>query len=167
MDARKHAWALAVLALLSVAARYQTPNFVVTAPTPEMAQQIGQAAEKYRREIARDWLGYVMPEWSKPCPVTVRIERGAGGVTTFNFAKGLKSEDWTTVTQQHYGYRGLGELQNSWLDWVSKGCPGMDYAETSIAMRLASGRVAANTSKANGGKDAGGKEGSLVYRGQS
>src|SRR5688572_20617617 len=88
MDARKHAWAVALLALLSVAARYQTPNFIVTAPTSEMAQQVGQAAEKYRREIAQDWLGYAMPQWSKPCPITVRIERGAGGVTTFNFAKG-------------------------------------------------------------------------------
>ncbi len=274
MDARKHAWAVALLALLSVAARYQTPNFIVTAPTSEMAQQVGQAAEKFRREITQDWLGYVMPQWSKPCPITVRIERGAGGVTTFNFANGevfgwqmtvqgpldqildsvlphevthtifashfrqplprwadegacttvespkerdkqktmlvqflrtgrgiafphmfrmkeyprdvlplyaqghslstflvgqkgkskfmeyladgLKSEDWTAVTQQHYGYRGLGELQNAWLDWVQKGWPGADYSETSIAMRLASGRAGQ-----------GGTKDGFVYRGQS
>jgi hypothetical protein len=75
-------------------------------------------------------------------------------------ADGMKSEDWTTVTQQHYGYRGLGELQNSWLDWVQKGWPGADYAETSIAMRLASGRVGKG-----GSKD--GRDNSFVYRGQS
>jgi hypothetical protein len=77
-------------------------------------------------------------------------------------ATGLKSQDWTAATEQHYGYRGLGELQNSWLDWVQKGWPGADYGETSIAMRLASGR----TGKGNG-KDGGGKDNGFVYRGQS
>jgi hypothetical protein len=87
-EARATLWAVVAAALLSVAARYQTPNFIVTAPTAQMAEQVGQAAEHYRREIAKEWLGKEMPEWSRPCPVKVRLDNGAGGVTSFRFQDG-------------------------------------------------------------------------------
>ena len=80
---------LVCLALLSVAADYKTRNFVVHAPSPEIAEQVGKAAEVYRRELAKEWLGDEMPPWAAPCPITVKVGQiGAGGVTTFNFGGG-------------------------------------------------------------------------------
>lgn len=67
-------------------AGYQSENFVVTAPTPEIARQVGQAAEQYRKQLAIDWLGYELPRWAAPCPVKVKVGQiGAGGATTFSF----------------------------------------------------------------------------------
>jgi len=61
-------------------------NFVVTAPTPEIAKQVGEAAEVYRKELAIEWLGHELPRWSAPCPIKVKVgQLGAGGATTFSF----------------------------------------------------------------------------------
>ena len=66
--------------------RHQTPNFTVQASTPEIARQVGDAAEYFRREIARQWLGTELPKWSARCPIRVKVGQiGAGGQTTFNF----------------------------------------------------------------------------------
>ena len=71
------------------AARTQTPNFVVHARTQQMADEIGRAAEHYRRELAIEWTGQVMPNWHRPCPIHVREgDIGAGGATTFSFDRG-------------------------------------------------------------------------------
>lgn len=89
MDARCAKLLLVVLAWSAVAANYRTPNFVVTAPTPEIAQQVGQAAEKFRKELAVAWLGREMPRWYSPCPIQVMVgNMGAGGATSFNFDRG-------------------------------------------------------------------------------
>ena len=50
---------IAILAasLSSVAASYRTTNFIVSAPTSQLAQKIGNAAESYRNELAQRWLG--------------------------------------------------------------------------------------------------------------
>ncbi len=89
MDGRFSKWMGAVLALASVAATHRTKNFVVTAPTPEIARQVAQAAEVYRRELAVDWLGAEMPNWSTPCKVQVTVGQiGAGGATSFTFNEG-------------------------------------------------------------------------------
>jgi hypothetical protein len=70
-------------------ATYRTTNFVVDAPTPQIAQQIGQAAERYRKEKAILWLGKEMPTWGRPLPVEVTITMGgAGGATSFAFNNG-------------------------------------------------------------------------------
>lgn len=81
---------LFVGALSSLGASYRTPNFVINAPTAEFAEQVGEAAEIYRRELAIDWTGKPLPgNWEHPCPVTVIVgDIGAGGKTTFNFANG-------------------------------------------------------------------------------
>ena len=42
--------------LASLGFSYRTTNFVVEAPTQEIAQTIGQAAEHYRREKAMQWI---------------------------------------------------------------------------------------------------------------
>lgn len=68
------------------AASFRTQNFLVEAPTPQMAQQFGQYAEQYRKQKAIEWLGQEMPPWPKPCPLTVTPQMGgAGGATTFNY----------------------------------------------------------------------------------
>lgn len=85
---------LLVLAALSVIAAgrpnsgttVRTRNFVVTAPTQEIAKQVADAAEVYRRDIAIEWLGQELLPWFAPCPIFVKVGQiGAGGATTFSF----------------------------------------------------------------------------------
>ncbi|HEX4144488.1 MAG TPA: hypothetical protein VHY91_13355 [Pirellulales bacterium] len=77
-------------ACCALGANQRTPNFIVSAPTPQIAQQISQAAEQYRKQLAIDWLGREMPTWSEPCPITVQVgdHLGAGGATSFLFERG-------------------------------------------------------------------------------
>lgn len=73
----------------SLGASHRTQNFVVDAPTPQIAQQVGQYAEQYRKEKALQWLGREMPNWQQPCPLRVTVTMsGAGGATSFNFENG-------------------------------------------------------------------------------
>ncbi len=64
----------------------RTANFaVVDAPTPELAQQVAQAAEQFRKTLAIQWLGKELPRWSAPC--TIRVVAGnrpCEGVTNYN-----------------------------------------------------------------------------------
>jgi RNA polymerase sigma factor (sigma-70 family) len=61
-------------------------NFVVTAPTREVAEEFARKAEVYRREKAMEWVGHEMPPWPQPCPLTVHPKpTGAGGATKFDF----------------------------------------------------------------------------------
>ena len=90
MDARLlHAAAIAAVSL-SLGAGYRTTNFLVNAPTAQLAQEIGDAAEQYRRQLAIEWLGHVLPSWQRPCPITARVspQLGAGGATSFMFERG-------------------------------------------------------------------------------
>lgn len=64
----------------------RTRNFIVTAPDQQLATQIGFAAEKYRRELAIEWLGQELPDWPEPCMVTAYIKPEAFGETSFSFA---------------------------------------------------------------------------------
>ncbi len=80
---------LAVLAVPSPAATYRTTNFRVWASSEEVAERIGEAAERYRKEKAVQWLGKEMPPWRHICPVEVTVTLGgAGGATTFRFEDG-------------------------------------------------------------------------------
>src|SRR5437660_917459 len=73
----------------SSAASYRTQNFLVGAATADVAEQVGLQAERYRRDLALEWLGQAMPNWSAPCPITVQIGPiGSGGVTSFMFSGG-------------------------------------------------------------------------------
>jgi hypothetical protein len=69
---------------------YRTANFVVEASSPELAEKIGKQAEYYRRELAIQWIGSAMPNWSRPCPILAQVapNLGAGGATSFVFDKG-------------------------------------------------------------------------------
>ncbi|MCE5302941.1 MAG: hypothetical protein LLF97_07515, partial [Planctomycetaceae bacterium] len=79
---------LAALLWVSMGAQQRTPNFIVNTPDPAFAKQVAQAAEQYRRDLAVAWTGQAMPDWSRPCQMTVQIGGGAGGATTFVFERG-------------------------------------------------------------------------------
>ncbi len=67
------------------AADFRTQNFIVMAPSPGLAQAVGEAAEGFRRDLADHWLGHPLPDWPSPCPI--RVIAGnlpAQGVTQYN-----------------------------------------------------------------------------------
>jgi hypothetical protein len=101
---------LLVATCLSMGAQYRTQNFLVDAPNAQIAQQVGQYAEHYRREKSLLWLGYEMPPWTDPCPIKVKVTMGgAGGATSFAFDRGQ-------VLGQHMNIEGrLDRLINSVL----------------------------------------------------
>lgn len=81
---------LALLLVVSMGARQQSANFIVETPDANFAQQVSQAAEKFRHDLAIEWLGKAMPNWSQPCVMSVQVGQnlGAGGATTFVFDRG-------------------------------------------------------------------------------
>lgn len=85
---------------VSLGARVKTANFIVDTPDPTLARQIAVAAEKYRRDLAVEWLGKAMPNWSQACMITARAggNLGAGGETKFNFDRG-EVYGWRMVIQ--------------------------------------------------------------------
>ena len=95
MDARLFRLAALVPALVFVGATssqgatFSTQNFVVTTGDPDFARQVAETAERFRAQLARDWLGRELPRWFRPCQVSVMVGQiGAGGATTFTFAAG-------------------------------------------------------------------------------
>lgn len=81
---------LTCLAQPVLAASYRTTNFIVEAPTPAFARQVGEEAERLRRQLALEWLGHELPNWTQPCPVRLQVSPslGAGGATSFSFDRG-------------------------------------------------------------------------------
>ena len=72
-------------------ASVRTPNFIASAPTQAFAEQVARAAEGYRRDLAVEWLGDELPQWSQPCPISVHVvgdNGGNGGQTSFIFDHG-------------------------------------------------------------------------------
>src|SRR5262245_37194723 len=82
--------AAVVLSCASLGAKHRTENFTCEAASPRVAVEVCEAAERYRRELAIEWIGKELPKWSQPCPITVQVgERlGAGGATSFVFDHG-------------------------------------------------------------------------------
>src|SRR5262245_53388390 len=78
----------------------RSQHFIVSAPTPQLAEEICKAAEQYRRDLAIEWLGHELPEWRLPCPIRADVSPGlgAGGATSFVFHGGVPSE-WTMQIQ--------------------------------------------------------------------
>lgn len=80
---------VAMLACASMGAQFRTANFVVYAPNAQIAQQMGQWAEHYRREKAIQWLGQEMPQWGRPCPLHIQVSMDPpSGATSFQFGQG-------------------------------------------------------------------------------
>ncbi|MCB9873862.1 MAG: hypothetical protein H6821_06745 [Planctomycetaceae bacterium] len=258
MEARLSRAALVVAVFLSscavsLGASHRTENFIVTAPTQQLAQDVAETAESMRRDLAIEWLGHELGPWQDVCPITVNVgtHLGAGGATSFMFENGrpfgwtmsiqgsrerildsvlpheithtifathfgrplprwadegacttvediserqkqhnmlyefltthrgiafnemfamteypsdvlplysqgyslaryfiaqggkrkfveyvgdgMKWNNWTRATQQHYGYRSLSDLQVTWLDWVRRGSPALPAQQTLVA----------------------------------
>lgn len=100
MEARILRTGLILFSLLgSTGAGFQTRNFTVTASTPQIAKQVGEAAETYRRDLAIFWLGKPLPNWSRPCKLKVKTGAlGAGGETKFQFM-GNEVLNWNMYVQ--------------------------------------------------------------------
>lgn len=80
---------LAAVSNEPITGNLRTRNFVVTAPDQQLASQVGFAAEKYRRDLAKEWLGKEIPDWPQPCMITVQVNQQAFGETSFSFATGV------------------------------------------------------------------------------
>lgn len=80
---------LAVTPLVAAGASARSQNFIVSARTPDLAREICQAAETYRRDLAIEWLGAELPPWHQPCPIEAQVDPGfgAGGATQFSFSR--------------------------------------------------------------------------------
>ncbi len=81
----------------------RTPNFEVFAADASLAKQIGEVAEKARKEVAVAWLGQELASWGRPCAIRVHPKpSGQGGSTTFAFGNG-------GVLTQHMQVEGVPE----------------------------------------------------------
>jgi hypothetical protein len=66
--------------------RYVTTNFIVEAPTKEVAHTIGKQAEAERERLASLWLEQAAPAWEERCLIRVKAGKGkATGATTFQY----------------------------------------------------------------------------------
>lgn len=103
MEARFFSAALIAASLLSLGADHRTQNFLVSAPSPDVARALGEAGEMYRRELALEWLGRELPPWHEPCPIRVQVgpHLGAGGATSFMFDRG-RPFGWQMTIQGSY-----------------------------------------------------------------
>ena len=78
-----------LIAFMLFATSARAQNFTVSGGSQAFNQQVADAAETYRRELAIHWLGKELPRWAAPCPITVKPGNvGAGGATSFIFDHG-------------------------------------------------------------------------------
>ena len=76
---------LSVSPCFASAGNHRTRNFIIQAPSQQLAVAVGNAAEKFRRELAIYWTGRELPPWPRPCPIRVVAGNlAAQGVTTYN-----------------------------------------------------------------------------------
>jgi hypothetical protein len=77
------------------------------------------AMKEYPREM--------LPLYSQGYSLTryLILHGGEQGKRKFvNFVgDGMRQNNWTKATSDHYGYKSLSELQMAWLEWVKKGSP--------------------------------------------
>jgi len=109
MEARLLRAALVVaVAILSAGAgrpyvSVRSQHFIVSAPTQQLANEICQAAEQYRRDLAIEWLGRELPPWQEVCPIKADVAQGlgAGGATSFVFRSGTPTEWRMNIQGSH------------------------------------------------------------------
>jgi hypothetical protein len=77
---------ISTLSLSASGADKRTQNFLVFAPTQQLADEVAASAERFRRELAIYWLGGPLKPWPAPCPIRVVAgpNLAAQGVTTYN-----------------------------------------------------------------------------------
>lgn len=69
---------LIVLSVLSMGASYRTENFIVTADTVEMAQDVAERAERQKNEVALEWFGK-RQVWDRPWRIVVNTKQITSG----------------------------------------------------------------------------------------
>ena len=69
----------------------------------------------------------VMPLYSQGYSLA-RFLMAQGGKRAFldYISDGLRDENWSRATKQHYGFDNLRTLQDSWLAWVKQGSPDLN-----------------------------------------
>jgi hypothetical protein len=66
----------------------------------------------------------VMPLYAQAqSTVDFLIQQGGRRRFVAFLEEGMKDGQWAAAVQHHYGIQDLGELQNTWLAWVARGCP--------------------------------------------
>ena len=92
-----------------------TQNFVIYAPDQNLAKNAARLAEKYRRELSNNWLGYEIKPWTEKCPVYIQVGPHAGGETSFAFIEGQQRSE-------PIGWR-MQILRRSWKSWCRRTTP--------------------------------------------
>lgn len=93
MDARlSRAALLFAVTVLCTGADYRTENFIVRCSDPAFGKQVAHEAERFRRELAIEWLGHELPPWEAKCPILVKFEKHASGKTAFSFRPGFSGQ---------------------------------------------------------------------------
>ena len=91
-----------IFAMTSTAfsASHRTENFIVSAPNRALAKEIAVAAERFRHDLAAEWLGSALPRWPQPCPIKAHVQPnfGAGGQTSFSF-RNRQPFGWDMIIQ--------------------------------------------------------------------
>lgn len=76
----------------------ESANFIVYANDRLLAARVSQAAERYRKSLASEWLGRELPAWPQKCPIEVTIDLHPGGETSFAFVPNSQNQmtpvDW-------------------------------------------------------------------------
>ncbi len=67
---------------------HRTTNFLLEAPSSDIARKVGEAAERLRRQLAIQWLGQELPPWPERCHIQIQIGLSKGGYSKFSFDKG-------------------------------------------------------------------------------
>lgn len=109
----------------------QTANFTVVAPTAAMARDLGQAAERCRREVASEWLGKPLPTAPQRTTLRVAIEGETSRATTYvdpagtNHRVTISAPDWRQVgplVQHEVAHTVLLTALGSAIpDWANEG----------------------------------------------
>jgi len=86
----------------------------------------------------------IMPLYAQGYSVTSFLIAQGGPQHFVKFLEaGLRSDDWVTATEAHYGYPLIGKLQTAWNKWVYDG--GGDVAQHTADALMVSKRSAATT----------------------
>ena len=77
----------------------------------------------------RDYPSDILPLYSQGYSLArYLIQQGGKQKFVRYVGDGMRWNNWTKATREHYGYKSLGRLQNSWLAWVKKGSPDLSQA---------------------------------------
>lgn len=109
--------------------------------------------------MMRDYPADVMPLYSQGFSLCRYLIQQGGRKKFVDFiSEGMRGDQWTAVTKKYYGYANLGELQNSWVDWVRNGSPALDMPDDVLGQD--SIQLASNDQKQRPSPN-------LIYRAQS